>query len=171
MRCRCYARAGRRFAGLSATAGSRSRPASAGRRPRPCHRSWHPAFERDKGRPDHRLLAREWDPRAPKGEFTGPNFCTNLSLGGQPLYANDSDGDSVADQCSLGYTRREAVGPSERSANRLLGPPAVCCGFGEGLRRELSTTDFGDSAASLVANRCSNPRPSTPGVPLPTLCS
>ena len=43
------------------------------------------------------------------GTITGPDFCTNFSLGGARSYANDADGDGVADQCSLATTRREAV--------------------------------------------------------------
>ncbi len=43
------------------------------------------------------------------GVITGEDFCTNYSLGGKRVYANDSDGDGVADQCSLNTTRREAV--------------------------------------------------------------
>ena len=43
------------------------------------------------------------------GVIDGPDFCTNLSLGGPRTYAFDSDRDGVADVCSLPYTRREAV--------------------------------------------------------------
>ena len=43
------------------------------------------------------------------GTIDGPDFCTNLSLGGAHLIAHDSDGDGVADVCSLPYTRREAI--------------------------------------------------------------
>ena len=43
------------------------------------------------------------------GVVTGPDFCANMSLGGARLYAHDSDGDGVADVCSLPYTRREAI--------------------------------------------------------------
>ena len=43
------------------------------------------------------------------GTVSGPDFCTNHSLGGARTYANDVDGDGVADQCSLATTRREAV--------------------------------------------------------------
>ncbi|MCY4193544.1 MAG: hypothetical protein OXF04_04505 [bacterium] len=43
------------------------------------------------------------------GVITGQDFCTNFSLGGARAYANDIDGDGVADQCSLATTRREAV--------------------------------------------------------------
>ena len=43
------------------------------------------------------------------GVIDGPDFCTNYSLGGAHLIAHDSDGDGVADVCSLPYTRREAI--------------------------------------------------------------
>lgn len=43
------------------------------------------------------------------GVITSQDFCTNHSLGGARTYANDIDGDGVADQCSLSTTRREAV--------------------------------------------------------------
>ena len=42
------------------------------------------------------------------GVITGPDYCTNSSLGGARLYALDSD-DDVADTCSLSTTRREAI--------------------------------------------------------------
>ena len=43
------------------------------------------------------------------GVVTGPDFCTNLSLGGARLYPFDPDSDGVADVCSLPTTRREAI--------------------------------------------------------------
>ncbi len=43
------------------------------------------------------------------GTITGPDFCTNHSLGGARTYAHDIDGDDVADQCSLATTKREAI--------------------------------------------------------------
>ncbi|MCY3911409.1 MAG: hypothetical protein OXF99_07825 [bacterium] len=101
------------------------------------------------------------------GVITGPDFCTNLSLGGQPLYANDSDGDGVADQCSLGYTRREAVARQNALQLGFSGHDQLAAALARACA-ELGTTDFGDSAAALAADRCSNPRPSTPGKPLPT---
>ena len=41
--------------------------------------------------------------------ITGPGFCANRSLGGPTTYPHDSNGDGVADVCSLPYTRREAI--------------------------------------------------------------
>ena len=43
------------------------------------------------------------------GVIDGPDFCLNRSLGGPITYAFDSDGDGIADVCSLPRTRREAV--------------------------------------------------------------
>ena len=43
------------------------------------------------------------------GIIDGADFCLNFSLGGPTTYAHDSDGDGVADVCSLPRTRREAV--------------------------------------------------------------
>ena len=43
------------------------------------------------------------------GVIDGPDFCTNLSLGGPLTYPLDSDRDGVADTCSLRDTRRAAV--------------------------------------------------------------
>ncbi|WP_419919367.1 fibronectin type III domain-containing protein [Candidatus Poriferisocius sp.] len=43
------------------------------------------------------------------GTITGPSWCANRSLGGPTTYPLDSDGDGVADVCSLPYTRREAI--------------------------------------------------------------
>ncbi len=43
------------------------------------------------------------------GVIDSPDFCLNRSLGGPITYAFDSDGDGIADICSLPRTRREAV--------------------------------------------------------------
>ncbi|MXW59533.1 MAG: hypothetical protein F4Z70_13270, partial [Acidimicrobiia bacterium] len=43
------------------------------------------------------------------GVIDGPHFCANRSLGGPVTYPFDSNGDGVAEVCSLPYTRREAV--------------------------------------------------------------
>ena len=52
------------------------------------------------------------------GTITGPDFCTELSLGGPVTYAFDSNGDGVADICSLSTTRRAAV--ARQNALELL---------------------------------------------------
>ncbi len=43
------------------------------------------------------------------GGVTGPDFCVNLSLGGATTYPFDSNGDGIADTCSLPRTRRAAI--------------------------------------------------------------
>ncbi|MDE0115454.1 MAG: SpoIID/LytB domain-containing protein [bacterium] len=49
------------------------------------------------------------DARFYSGSIDGPDFCLNRSLGGPTTYAHDSDGDGIADVCSLPRTRREAA--------------------------------------------------------------
>ncbi|MCY4194186.1 MAG: hypothetical protein OXF04_07820 [bacterium] len=56
------------------------------------------------------------------GTVTGPDFCTNFSLGGARSYANDSDGDGVADQCSLATTRREAIARQRALGDFMVDP-------------------------------------------------
>ena len=101
------------------------------------------------------------------GTITGPNFCTNLSLGGPRTYAFDSDDDGVADVCSLPYTRREAVARQDALEMFVNHPQyedalaAACAALG--------TTDFGDSEAALAKDEC-NPEVQQPdlGDALPT---
>ncbi|MDE0614234.1 MAG: hypothetical protein OXI32_07465 [bacterium] len=87
------------------------------------------------------------------GIITGPNFCTNLSLGGPRTYAFDSDDDGVADICSLPYTRREAVARQAalemfKAHSQYDAALAAAC-------TALGTTDFGDSEAALASDECS----------------
>ncbi len=88
------------------------------------------------------------------GVIDGPDFCTNLSLGGPRTYAFDGDRDGVADTCSLPTTRREAVVRQNAlesfatPANEFDNALALAC-------RELAGTAFvGDSAASLARDAC-----------------
>ncbi len=84
---------------------------------------------------------------------TGPDFCTNLSLGGARLFAFDSNGDGVADICSLPYTRREAVA-RQHALNTFVTPRVA---FNNALAlacRELGTTNFGDDPANLRRDAC-----------------
>ena len=86
--------------------------------------------------------------------MTGPGFCANLSLGGARTFAFDSDGDGVADVCSLPYTRREAVA-RQNAADALaqLYPLQyrrliqTACG-------ELGDTDYGDQPHHLQQDTC-----------------
>ncbi len=101
------------------------------------------------------------------GVITGPNFCTNLSLGGPRTYAFDSDDDGVADVCSLPYTRREAV--ARQNALEMF---AAHSQYGSALTAActaLGSTDFGDDEDDLAADECVvPPTESDLGDPLPT---
>ena len=99
--------------------------------------------------------------------ITGPDYCTNASLGGAITYAFDSDGDGVADTCSLPYTRREAVARQValemyRAHSQYNSAVAAACAA-------LGSTDFGDSTAALATDVCS-PMAADPvlGTPLPS---
>ena len=101
------------------------------------------------------------------GVITGPNFCANNSLGGATTYAFDSDGDGVADICSLPFTRREAVARQ----NALNAAFSQHDQYDEALAAAcaaLGSTDFGDSAGALATDECSRPPSPTTGTPLPT---
>ena len=99
------------------------------------------------------------------GAITGPDFCLNLSLGGPITFAFDSDGDKVADVCSLPYTRREAVARQNALAQRASLD-------NKGYRAQVLaacdrlTGDFGDSAADLAADACATRRVSEPPPPV-----
>ena len=98
------------------------------------------------------------------GNISGPNFCANRSLGGPRTYAFDSDGDGVADVCSLPFTKREAVARQRalesldvgddpgtedvvENAQYINALKAACTALG--------STDFGDSAAAIQGDECS----------------
>ena len=88
------------------------------------------------------------------GVITGPDFCTNLSLGGPRTYAFDSDGDGVADVCSLPYTRREAVA-RQNALEAFTTPKAVYDNAVALTCRELGTISFeGDTVADLARDAC-----------------
>ena len=98
------------------------------------------------------------------GAISGPDFCTNLSLGGPRTYAFDSDRDGVADVCSLPYTRREAVARQNALASltqvefsRFRNQVLAACG--------RLTGDFGDSASDLDADVCATRQISQPPPP------
>ena len=101
------------------------------------------------------------------GIITGPNFCTNLSLGGPQTYAFDSDGDGVADVCSLPYTRREAV--ARQAALEMFDKHSQYASALAAACTALGSTDFGDSEADLAKDEC-NPEVRKPdlGGALPT---
>ena len=88
------------------------------------------------------------------GVIDGPDFCTNLSLGGPRTYAFDSDGDGVADVCSLPTTRREAIA-RQKALEAFSSPQAV---FDSALAlacRHLGSVTFeGDSRTDLARDAC-----------------
>ena len=101
------------------------------------------------------------------GVITGPNYCTNASLGGPQTYAFDSDDDGVADVCSLPYTRREAV--ARQAALEMFGAHPQYAAALAAACTALGSTDFGDSAADLDKDECVVPATKPPtGDPVPT---
>ncbi len=55
------------------------------------------------------------------GPIPGPDYCTNRSLGGARTYPFDSPPrDGVSDDCSLPYTRREAVARQQALAAAFI---------------------------------------------------
>ncbi len=101
------------------------------------------------------------------GVIDGPSYCANSSLGGPTTYAMDSDGDGVADVCSLPFTRREAVARQ----NALSAAFAGHAQYANALKAAcaaLGTTGFGDSPADLAKDACDRPPAASTGTPLPT---
>lgn len=100
------------------------------------------------------------------GVINSPDFCTNLSLGGPPTYALDSDRDGVADVCSLRTTRREAI--ARQNALTTLASLSLTR-FGTQVRAACDriTADFGDSAASLAKDACATSSVAGPPPPVP----
>ena len=87
------------------------------------------------------------------GVITGPEFCTNHSLGGARQYAHDLDDDGVADICSLHTTRREAIAVQlalVKFADHSQFPTALAAAC-----TALGSETFGESAAALAADACS----------------
>ncbi len=90
------------------------------------------------------------------GTITGPSWCANRSLGGPTTYPLDSDGDGVADVCSLPYTRREAI------ARQKAGDTLAATHRDEYKTilteecRRLGRGNYGDSVADLNNDICNN---------------
>ena len=88
------------------------------------------------------------------GVISGPDFCTNRSLGGARTYALDGDGDGVAEVCSLPYTRREAVA-RQNALEAFTTPREVFASAVALACRDLGTTAFeGDAPADLASDAC-----------------
>ena len=86
--------------------------------------------------------------------ITGPGFCANRSLGGPITYPHDSDGDGVADVCSLPYTRREAIA-RQQAANTLAATfPVQYRTLLQNNCQALVNTDYGDDPADLANDIC-----------------
>ncbi len=88
------------------------------------------------------------------GIITGPAYCPNRSLGGPTTYPLDSDGDGVADTCSLPYSPREAIA-------RQIAGDTLAAMYGRQFKNELAEecrrlagSDYGDSPTDLVADIC-----------------
>ncbi len=88
------------------------------------------------------------------GIITGPGYCANRSLGGPTTYPLDSDGDGVADVCSLPYSRREAVARQKAGdALAAMHLDEFKTALAEECRR-LGGTDYGDAPADLASDVC-----------------
>ncbi|WP_419917511.1 fibronectin type III domain-containing protein [Candidatus Poriferisocius sp.] len=88
------------------------------------------------------------------GTITGPSWCANRSLGGLTTYPLDSDGDGVADVCSLPYTRREAIA-RQKAGDTLAATyrDEYRAILAEECRR-LGRGNYGDSVADLNNDIC-----------------
>ena len=88
------------------------------------------------------------------GSITGPDWCISQSLGGPRTHAHDSDGDGVADSCSLASTRREAVARQNALIKLVSLDPGD---FLAQVRLACSqlTGDYGDAPEDLAADVCS----------------
>ncbi|WP_419920026.1 fibronectin type III domain-containing protein [Candidatus Poriferisocius sp.] len=88
------------------------------------------------------------------GTISGPTYCTNSSLGGPGLVPLDSDGDGVADVCSLPYTRREAI--ARQIAGDILSALHLTefnTTLAEECRR-LQNTNHGDNSQDIGNDIC-----------------
>ena len=95
----------------------------------------------------------------------GPDFCTNHSLGGPRTVAFDSDGDGVADVCSLPYTRREAVARQ----NALVTLASIdTARFRTAVRDACDDLDgdYGDDPSNLDNDACETRRVADPPPPV-----
>ncbi|WP_419846066.1 fibronectin type III domain-containing protein [Candidatus Poriferisocius sp.] len=86
--------------------------------------------------------------------ITGPGFCANLSLGGPTTYPHDSNGDGVADVCSLPYTRREAIARQQAAITLAATFPAQYRTLLQNSCQALANTDYGDNPADLANDIC-----------------
>ena len=100
------------------------------------------------------------------GNISGPDFCTEMSLGGPQTYPLDSDDDGVADTCSLNTTRRATVARQNALETLATLNPvefrnevlAVCAEAG------FKQTDYGDDPEKLEDDVCETERVTSPPV-------
>ena len=102
------------------------------------------------------------------GPIPGPDYCTNLSLGGPRTYAFDSNGDGIADVCSLRDTRRATVARQNALETLATLNPEE---FRAAVLEECEDEDFlersfGDEAADLANDVCATERVSPPPAPV-----
>lgn len=102
------------------------------------------------------------------GPIPGPDFCTHLSLGGPRTYAFDSNGDGIADVCSLRDTRRATVArqmalETLASLNPVEFRAAV---LEECEDEDFLEIDFDDRATDLENDVCATGRVSPPPPPV-----
>ncbi len=88
------------------------------------------------------------------GAITGPTYCANRSLGGPTTYPFDSDGDGVADICSLPYTRREAAARQQAGDTLAATYRAEYRAILKEECRRLATGEYGDNTADLRNDAC-----------------
>ncbi len=109
------------------------------------------------------------DDRFYSGVVSSADFCLNLSLGGPRTFPFDSNGDGVADVCSLPYTRREAIARQNALERLAQQYPSTFFTFAKQECRLLSSQDFGDSPADLAKDVCATgalaPSPTTENQP------
>ncbi|MCQ3809457.1 MAG: hypothetical protein KTV68_02770 [Acidimicrobiia bacterium] len=103
-----------------------------------------------------------------RGPIPGPDFCANRSLGGPQTYPFDSNGDGVADTCSLRDTRRATVARQNALETLAsLNPEEFRAAvLTECEDEEFLETDYGDRADDLANDVCETERVSPPPPPV-----
>ena len=85
------------------------------------------------------------------GVVDGPDYCANLSLGGPTTYPFDSDGDGIADNCSLQDTRRATVARQNALETlATLNPDAFATAL-HGIPDDPDTSDVDESTDGTCA--------------------
>lgn len=102
------------------------------------------------------------------GPIPGPDFCANRSLGGPQTYPFDSNGDGIADTCSLRDTRRATVARQNALETLASLNPAEfrAAVLTECEDEEFLEADYGDNAADLESDVCQTERVASPPPPV-----